>query len=401
MSKIVMLLSFVTFAAVFSTNVPAYAGGGTFGIGFKAGVDQLDGDWHKPKLNPIASLSLSYNPFPYLTIGGAFGYSALKTKDLMPWTNPAVKDASSFQTVFAPIEANITFNLFPLAKLNPFATIGGGGVWWNATYDGKTVQRVGNNQKQKGVDRFVKAEGGVELRVNRNIGISLSAAFRYSFTDMLDQVGNGDENDAVTSACIGMTYYFRPKTKGDMDGDGIPDIVDLDPKNAEDKNGYLDHDGKPDGNPPVSKLFGKLKDKSDEQGNIGPIVIHHPVAEVEEKRPIKIVTDIYEDNELRVASVLYRTIGTKDWKIKRLQKKDGTRYEATIPGENVTPAGLEYCVLAVDQAVSGVGRAGWPKQPIRINVNKNASTWRILGGTVAAISWCFATYIMLRKQSIP
>ena len=400
MRRTTMLFSVFTLAAVIAANVPALADVGVFGIGLKAGVNQLDGDWHNPKLNPHGLVRLSYRPIPYLSFGGVFGYSELRTKDpKIGGTEPSIENPSLYKTIIAPLEADITFNLFPLAKLNPFVTIGGGTVWWDAIYDGDTVQQIDTKKEQQGFDSFLKAGGGLELRVKQSLGISLSATFRYSLTDMLDQVYSGDEKDAIISACVGLTYYFRLRTKGDMDSDGIPDILDLDPKRAEDKNGYLDHDGKPDSTPPLSEFFGSSKGKVKRQGDISPVVIHHPITEAEEKQPIKIVADIYEHHELRVTTVLYRIVGTKDWKVLRLKKKESKRYETTIPGQYVTPAGLEYCVLAVDQAVTGVGRAGWPKQPIRVNVNKNASTWRIIGGTVAALSWGLATFIMLRKQN--
>ena len=228
----------------------------------------------------------------------------------------------------------------------------------------------------------------------------MSAAYYYTLTDGLDSVTSGDENDAIATAGIGVNFYFKPNTKGDIDRDGIPDRVDLAPNVPEDKDGYLDHDGKPDVNPPMSQFSNTISSNDKENNTNSPIVIHYPIKEAEENYPITIIADIYEEKELRIAAILYRNVGINDWNILTLENKEGTRYEAKIPGNYITPAGLEYCVLAVASDASGVGRSGWTKQPIQVHVNKNASTWRILGGTVATLGWGLATYFMLRKQSI-
>ena len=382
-------------------HIPAQASNGGLGIGIKAGINQLDGDWYKPKLNPLGMFELSYSPIPYLTIAGDFSYTELATKDKISGTIPVIEDPTLFRAVYAPLELNFILNMYPLSKINPYAVIGGGAAWWNAKYDGTTLYNSNdNNSKQQGMAPFVKAGGGVEFQVNRNLGLLLDFDFRYSLSeDFLDQRGTGDEKDGVVSAAIGLRYYFHLKSAGDYDHDGIPDIRDMDPVKPEDFDGYMDHDGKPEGFPALDKLTSGNNLNGEDTKSNSPIVIHFPITDAEENHPLKIIAHIYGAQNLRIATVLYRTVGTKDWKILRLRKKEASAYETIIPARNIKSAGLEYCVLAVNQSVTGVGRAGWPKQPFRVTVHKNATTWRILSGTMAALSWGFATYIMLRKQS--
>ncbi len=44
---------------------------------------------------------------------------------------------------------------------------------------------------------------------------------------------------------------FSNHARGDRDNDGVPDELDLKPEIKEDPDGYMDHDGKPDGIPPI------------------------------------------------------------------------------------------------------------------------------------------------------
>ena len=101
-----------------------------------------------------------------------------------------------------------------------------------------------------------------EYTFENNIGLLLGADIRYSLTDRLDQIKSGDENDGMISIWTGVNYYIRNADKTDLDYDFIPVDLDLDPVTAEDRNGYLDHDGKPEGGVPLdipSPCLGKGK----------------------------------------------------------------------------------------------------------------------------------------------
>ncbi len=369
----------------------AVLGGGdqsNFGIGLRAGINRLEGDLKNPSFKPFIYGHLNYNLFDYLAIGFEGGYSVVGDED-----------APDFQTIITPYEGHLIFSFFPLAKVNPYVVLGAGGFYWNYTEDGETV-RYSSGKLAKGHESFVKSGAGLEIQLNRSrtFYLNVGATFRYSMSDMLDNRYSGDENDGVIDVYGGFTYYFRGSTRGDRDNDGIPDELDLKPEIREDPDGYMDHDGAPDGIPPVTIALSVADQISTDVDKEPPVVIHSPVRRVEEGQTVKIQADIYENKQLKVASVIYRPLGFDRWKVGKLRCIGGTLYEGFIPGNAVKKQGLEYCVIAVDEAVSGVGYSGLPKLPVRVEVLGNSKLWRILSGTAALAGWGGASYLILRKQ---
>ena len=372
------------------SSTAAWGGGdqSNFGIGLRAGINRLEGDLNNPSFNPFIYGHLNYNIFDYLAIGFEGGYSVVGDKD-----------APDFQTIIAPYEGHLIFSFFPLAKVNPYVVLGAGGFYWNYTEDGETV-RYASGKLAKGHDSFVKSGGGLEIQLNRSrtFYLNLGATFRYSMSDMLDNKYSGDENDGIIDVYGGFTYYFRGSTRGDRDNDGIPDELDLKLEIKEDPDGYKDHDGAPDGIPPVTIALSAADQINTDVDKEPPVVIHSPVRRVEEGQTVKIEADIYENRQLKVASVIYRPLGFDRWKVEKLRCVGGTLYEGFIPANAVKKQGLEYCVIAVDEAVSGVGYSGLPKLPVRVEVLGNSKLWRVLSGTAALVGWGGASYLILRKQ---
>ncbi|MBD3289388.1 outer membrane beta-barrel protein [candidate division KSB1 bacterium] len=367
-----------------------YAGGrkGDMGIGFKAGFNRLEGDFKNPALKPFIYGNLGYNLNDFVSLGFEGGYSTLGDND-----------STNFKTTIFPYEAHLTLNFFPLSKANIYAVLGGGGFYWEATDNDTVLKYPGSEERMEGVDSFIKAGGGVEFTLNkmRNLFLSIGATYRYSLTDWLDRNDSGDENDGIIDFYAGLTYYFRTSTRGDKDNDGVPDELDLSVTQAEDRDGYMDHDGKPDGVPHLTSVqeSSEMQDKKD---TTPPVVIHNPINDIEAGSDINIQAEIFENKELKVASVLYRPKGFNHWSVVKLQNLGGILYQGTIPGKFVRKQGLEYCVIAVDEAISGVGYCGLPKRPVNVDVIGNPKLWRILNGTAALLGWGTASYIILRKQ---
>jgi len=368
----------------------SYAGGekGDMSIGLRAGFNRLEGDLNNPALKPFVYGNMNYNLNDFLALGVESGYSILGDVD-----------DTDFKTYIFPYEAHVTLNFFPIHKANIYAILGGGGVYWNATRNNETIRDSSSQKLQKGVDSFFKAGGGIELAINkaRNVYFSLGATFRYSLTDMLENKRSGDENDGVLDFYAGLSYYFRTSTRGDKDKDGIPDVLDLSPLQAEDADGYMDHDGKPDGVPHLSS-FQEKNEAVEDKDNVPPVVIHSPTFRVEEGKDLKISTEIFENKKLKVASILYRPKGLDQWNVVKLRNMGGILYQGIIPGDNIRKQGLEYCVIAVDEAISGVGYCGLPKRPVNVQVIGNPIFWRLFNGTAALLGWGAASYVILRKQ---
>jgi len=374
---------------LFSSSL-SWAGGEQtyFGIGLKAGLIRLEGDWESPSFKPAVYGQLTYNLFEYLAIGVEGGYATVGDKD-----NP------DLETIIIPYEGHLIFSFFPLGTVNPYVLLGGGGVYWNYTVNGVTP--IGDDGTyRKGYDSFFKSGGGLEISLNKahTFYFNIGATFRYSLTDWFDNIKSGDENDGVIDLYGGFTYYFRTSTRGDRDNDGVPDELDLKPEIKEDPDGYMDHDGKPDGIPPVTIAMSSNVDESTAADKEPPVVIHSPVKRVEGGKDIKITADIYENKKLKVASILYRPVGLDQWRVGQLLNIGGTLYEGVIPGRSVKKQGVDYCVIAVDEAISGVGYCGLPKLPVRVEVLGHSKLWRIIGGTAAVAGWGASGYLILKKQ---
>lgn len=360
-----------------------------FGVGLKAGVNRLEGDWRNPSYKPAVYGQLIYNLFDYLAICAEGGYAKVGTKD-----NTAI------ETILVPYEGHLMFSFYPLGKINPYVILGGGGVFWNYTENGQTKVDPNTGKYFKGYDSFVKSGGGLELSLNRSKSFyfNIGATYRLSLTDWFDINKSGDENDGVIDVYGGLTYYFRTNTRGDRDHDGVPDELDLKPEIKEDPDGYMDHDGKPEGIPPISVTTTIGSSDADAADQQPPVVIHSPVRRVEADQDIRIRTDIYEDRKLKVASILYRPVGSDQWKVGQLLNVSGTLYEGVVPGRSVQSQGVEYCVIAVDEAISGVGYSGLPKIPNRVEVLGHPKFWRILAGSAAIVGWGASGYYILKKQ---
>ncbi|MBN2010322.1 outer membrane beta-barrel protein [candidate division KSB1 bacterium] len=369
----------------------AYSAGakGDIGLGLKLGLNQFEGDVQNPALRPGAFGTIEYNLNDFFALGIESGYSYLEDKD-----------RPGFQTRIIPFELHAKLNFMPISRINSYAILGGGGVYWIAIQDGFTIRDAATQELQQKMDSFVKAGGGFEFALTKkqNTYLSIGATYRYSMTDMLDQIWSGDENDAVVEGYLGFTYTFRATSRGDRDDDGVPDELDLEPTVPEDNDGYMDHDGKLDGVPPLGDVWKTNRDAKNAMDNVPPVVIHMPIRRAPEGKSIKITAEIFENKKLKVASILYRPRNFSEWKVAALRNMGGILFEGEIPGNFVKQQGVEYCVIAVDESLNGIGYSGLPNRPNEVEVIANPIFWRIFNGFAAAVGWGAAGYMIWRKQ---
>ncbi len=399
---------FCVIILLFSLSTVSYGGGEqtNLGISIKGGLNRLEGDLAAPLLKPFVYGSVEYNLFDFLAVGVEGGYSMVGGKE-KEYSFYGVNELKpEFQTNIFPYEGHVKFSFLPLGKINPYVILGGGGFYWEYTEGDSIPAYTGTTKLKKGYDSFLKSGGGVEILLNnkQNLYFNLGVTFRYSLTDMLDDI-HSDElthkdplNDGLIDFYGGFTYYIRTTTRGDRDNDGVPDELDLKSEIPEDPNGYLDHDGKPDGAPPAPILSSTGMDTNTVDTD-PPIVLHKPIHRVEEGSNIYIRAKILEDRSLKVASVIYRPLGDSGWKVGQLRRKEGSLYEGIIPSRFVKRQGLEYCVIAVDEAISGVGYCGLPRLPVRTEVISHPKMWRIISGTAALLGWGTSSYLIFKKQN--
>jgi hypothetical protein len=354
-------------------------------IGLRVGAARFDGDARIPTFRPLASGVLSFALNPHLSISGELGYAKL-----------AVKNAPGFACRLIPAEAEAVFRLLPYGKVTPFATLGAGGVWWRATQNGQTIVLPPGQKKQEGFDTFFKSSGGLQISLTPSISLSAGATFRYSLTDALDQIFSGDENDAVVSLFSGVSFNLTSRG-GDRDHDGVLDEYDLAPRTAEDHDGYLDHDGKPEKNVPPSAA-GLVALKSGEAVNDAPpVVIHKPVRTVEEGKPLPLRAEIFTRSALEKTVVLYRKRGAS-WQLSNLEKSIGDTYIAVLPPEVLQEQGLEYCLIVVDKPKRAIGYSGLPTRPHVVSVLPDQRGWRAITSVAAVLGWGASAYTAFREQ---
>lgn len=363
-------------------TVTAISGERFLGIGLTTGLGRLEGDISGSKLSPFFMGHLRFLPVPYFALNGELGFASLTTSN------------SSFKTQIIPFELSAIFNFLPHSKVNPYIFAGGGGVFWKAKgIDPLTGQK---GTLESNTDSFLKTGGGLEFFVSRSVAINLGATFRLSLTDNLDQLNQGDENDQVLDVHAGVTFYFN-KNRNDRDNDLIPDELDLMPDIAEDHDGYLDHDGIPEKNPnPIA--MGSMDWPIGNDSNASPVVIHYIVQKAESGRNISIKSHVYSEKNLKVVAILYRPMGEPKWNVVRMDERGNHLFQGEIPGYAVTTEGLEYCVVAVDETLSGIGYSGLPSKPIRVNISPSGKAWRLIGATFGAATIGSASYLVLRKQ---
>jgi opacity protein-like surface antigen len=385
-----MLIGLLT--AVFSlaqtiAPEPVGAQAAKWGLGFRGGVGRLDGDGKVSGLNPVVSGVFSFSPVPHLILGSEIGFADLQLG--------ASADTAVLRIV--PLELNLKLRFAPYGKLTPFVSLGGGGVYWQHLREGTRQTIVVEGQKKENFDYFLKTAGGLDIFLSPRITWTVGAAYRYAFTDRLDLNAVGDQKDAVITGFTGFTVNIG-KTRSDADHDGVLDRYDLDASVPEDRDGYLDHDGVPD-----SEIGGKLAAFVSTPANNGkdkvpPIVIHYPILRATAGRDIHLRAEIFENHLLRKAAILYRPVSVRSWLVEPLATAGGNLFMGTIPGMAVQKPGLEYCVVAVDEAISGVGYSGLPDRPNFISVHGSETGWRIVSGLAAAAGWGAASYLVFRKQ---
>jgi hypothetical protein len=376
----------VIFSFVPATFVLAQAP--KFGVGLRAGVARLESDLKLPPMRFEASGLLSFALKPHLRLSAEAGFA-----DLALGADP---DTAILRLV--PAALHLTLRLAPYSKVTPFVTLGGGGVNWKHLdkRTKKTIQRPG--QKENQFDYFVQTSGGLEIALSSRMSWTLGATYRYGLTDDFDMLKIGDQNDAVLSALTGLTFNIG-KIPGDADRDGVLDRYDLDLRRKEDRDGYLDHDGVPD-----ERMAGNIAayvnapDANTGSDNVPPIVIHQPVLHATAGKALRLTAEIFENQSLRKAAIIYRPFNTPSWLVEPMIPAKRNLHVGFIAGASILQTGLEYCIVAVDEAISGVGYSGVPDRPNFVRVHDKETGWRLVTGLAAAAGWGTASYLVFRKQ---
>jgi hypothetical protein len=366
---------------------PVEAQESKFGFGLRGGAGRIEGDVKQNVLRPFGSGFVYYSPDPHLAFGIEAGIGEFLTDD--------DTQQDSVALVF-PIEFDLTLRYSPYQTFSPFVTLGAGGlVWYNVRQDNHESFQGGPKQEERAY--LLKTAGGLDMALSRRFTLSLGAAFRYALSDKLDLDASGDEDDGMITLFTGLTVKLGGGPP-DGDHDGVWDRYDLDSRAKEDRDGYMDHDGVPDTQISTSLLAFTGSSAANSTDDIPPIVIHHPMKRATAGSDWRVKAEIFENRHLLKAAVLYRPVNVRRWLVEPMTTSDRAIYEAVIPGPTIPKGGLEYCVVAVDEAISGLGYSGLLNRPNYVMVHGKETYWRIAAFLAAAGGWGAAAYLTQREQ---
>ncbi|MGH7491743.1 MAG: hypothetical protein ACREOO_05060 [bacterium] len=358
-----------------------------FGLSLRGGAGRIEGDVRKSDLRPLGSGLIYYAPDPHFWIGVEGGYGEFITD----------RDAQVDSLVrLVPVALNLTFHFSPYKTVSPFASLGAGGIFWH-NFKASDKETLYLDEQRQDSAPMVKTAGGLNFALSGNLLLTVGGDFSYFFNDRIDLNADGDEDDGLLSAFAGFTVRFGGG-KPDLDHDGVFDRYDLDSKASEDRDGYMDHDGVPD-----TQMGANLLAMSGTQGGSGvddipPVVIHQPVKRATSGKDLRLRAEIFENRKLLKSAVLYRPYNVKRWLVEPMVTGDNEVFEAVIPGTVVPASGLEYCVVAVDEAISGIGYSGLPNRPNYVMVHGKETWWRVAAVAAGLGGWGTATYLMTREQ---
>jgi curli production assembly/transport component CsgG len=163
-------------------------------IAFQLATSSLlyQGDFPDPLVKTGLELGIMLSPSPAASISLNYGLSYLAT-------------VRFYNAKISYVEMNGHFRLFPYDRFTPYLNGGLGFITENL-----------DSRFDYGSPIYPKAHvgGGVEILVNDNTGLRLSADYHYLFSDGLDLIEQGRYNDFYWKGNIGVNFYFGNKVEG-------------------------------------------------------------------------------------------------------------------------------------------------------------------------------------------
>ncbi len=354
-----------------------------FWISWGLGGMRIEGDQDSAKIGPLGMISFGYHLSPY---------AAISVHAAGGWSRGSVPDTNWHRTDVGEVGAELRILFRPLSRITPFVGVGGGAVHWRAKDTGGSWMQGGRSWTQRGTELYGCTTAGLEFRLNQRLSLHVGVRYSYVLNDELDVRARGSEDDQVASAFASLSLRLGRWFADDADDDGVPKALDLDPRRAEDPDGYLDHDGAPEPPPPLPLA------SSEGEDDTSPVVIHHPVRVAVEGHTIPVRAQVFEDRSLRIVALVYRPIGTDKWNAVRMTPMLGNAYMGRIPGFDVRRPGVEYLVAAVDRALNAPGVSGTPDRPHVVRLISDGTGWKVVGGILGVLSWGGVGYLLMHRE---
>jgi len=151
---------------------------------------------------------------------------------------------TNLDSKFSTVGAVFKFSYLLKESYIPYISTGISNYWFNFNPPGVKSSVVDATSGDNTTSIVFDIESGLKIQLSEFIGLNVGAGVHFIQSDNLDAVAFGNHNDYFVSGNIGFSISLVRRK--DSDGDGILDVYDMCPEEAEDFDGYQDDDGCPD-----------------------------------------------------------------------------------------------------------------------------------------------------------
>ncbi|MBC8184433.1 OmpA family protein [candidate division KSB1 bacterium] len=251
LALLLTVLLFILTSVVNSQSWDQAKGIGLTGSFIKFIGDEVDraaiGNW--------SGLSLRYGVSSHVMFDLNADYGSFKPSVGGSLIKRSQKDKNApYRTFLFPINLEMKYSPVEEGSLKPYISFGAGLVFWDLRDIGGTGMTFFGDQKLRWGKRVhgairkefdLMAGLGMDIFLSNSIALDIEAGFKKTLnSDIEDNVGQDDHNNAVLTGRATLSYYFGYYK--DTDKDGIEDKHDADPYHAEDYDGFQGDDGAPD-----------------------------------------------------------------------------------------------------------------------------------------------------------
>ncbi len=163
-----------------------------YSVNINSGLQLYSGDYSNPEMNPEAGLKLRYGVSQAFFLELSLGRGSLSAQD-------------AFKIDFNYLDIRGVYYLISGFNISPYFLIGGG-VLGRERITGSTSDYPITLNYTNFPD-FTWG-GGIEYRVNQNIGVSFELNNHYILSDKLDGLVNGKYYDYFWNGNLGVNVYF-------------------------------------------------------------------------------------------------------------------------------------------------------------------------------------------------
>lgn len=211
---------------------------------FGSSIKMIGGDIDRSTIDQWAGLGLCYRYSTLIKFNFNSAYGWVRGRDPQ---GSQFQSVSGLKTTLLPLNLSMNYYLNPDSKIRPFLNFGSGLTLWRIEKISAGVSIFESGKKISGnrANATIICGMGAEYCVWQNLGINIGFYYHRLFNQNKDTIGLGDDaNSGIVELRCGVSYFFT--IFHDKDNDGMDDKFDLDPKHAEDFDGFQDDDGVPE-----------------------------------------------------------------------------------------------------------------------------------------------------------